>query len=494
MSSFITLTPAGDVPLSAGMDDSNTVLVEIGGQTRRMSREGIAAFLDLGLERPTDGRNYASRQAFLDDITATSYAPPDGTVVTAGFISYVRYEGATEVSDLPGWRYFVGAIRENVTFTIPADFPDIQAALDFISTCNVLSSVKITLNIATGHALTKGFTVTTDLSFVTITSTDATVTLAASFEAASVVGPAPEYGDCVVYVWGGKSPQIEFLCNLDDITISGHFCGDYGTISYAASCGFINGRIGGEVRSAHFRGRAAVFTGHWSSGLRFTDGSKFSCGNSDLSGCMTAEPNANNGALMVSRGSSGNAQQITVANSGARGVAVRRSFLAMQGATITGCSKQGLELQEGAHVVANGSTITGNTINDIYFQVGGGQVFASGATYGSSNIVANEPQFGSFLHDADEPRLKTIVFAYDYNSTVTGGVTIPFPNSFTFPSAPSGSYSLRNSTAPGNIASMKETEVTTTTTGWTLRTPSGGTESAVPLVLIATGYVTQNTL
>ena len=51
------------------------------------------------------GKSYVSRADFLAD---TDYvngvdAPPDGTVVTAGGVQYVRSAGATKITDLPGW-------------------------------------------------------------------------------------------------------------------------------------------------------------------------------------------------------------------------------------------------------------------------------------------------------------------------------------------------------------------------------------------------------
>ena len=54
------------------------------------------------------GKSYALRSDFVAD---TDYVngddvPPDGTVVTAGGLSYVRSAGATAIADLPGWVLF----------------------------------------------------------------------------------------------------------------------------------------------------------------------------------------------------------------------------------------------------------------------------------------------------------------------------------------------------------------------------------------------------
>lgn len=76
------------------------------------------------------GKNYVTRAAFLAD---TAYTPADGTVVTAGGVSYVRDASATAISDLSGWLPFgdvtpqhFGAVGDGVT----NDAEAIQAAIN----------------------------------------------------------------------------------------------------------------------------------------------------------------------------------------------------------------------------------------------------------------------------------------------------------------------------------------------------------------------------
>ena len=53
------------------------------------------------------GRQYETRAEFVAD---TDYAPDDGTVVTAGGLSYARSAGATALPGLPGWLPFGPAV------------------------------------------------------------------------------------------------------------------------------------------------------------------------------------------------------------------------------------------------------------------------------------------------------------------------------------------------------------------------------------------------
>jgi hypothetical protein len=73
-------------------------------------------------------------------------------------------------------------IGGNVTITVPTDYPTLQQAIDSIYP--QMNQSEVTINIATGHKLTSGIIVENgDYSQFTITSTDATVLLAAGWVA-----------------------------------------------------------------------------------------------------------------------------------------------------------------------------------------------------------------------------------------------------------------------------------------------------------------------
>ena len=76
--------------------------------------------------------------------------------------------------------------KQSLTFQIPTDFASLQAAVDALSPTVLGDS--ITLNIATGHKLTSGLIVANgDYTQFTITSTDATVLLAAGWVAGTAL-------------------------------------------------------------------------------------------------------------------------------------------------------------------------------------------------------------------------------------------------------------------------------------------------------------------
>lgn len=87
--------------------------------------EGAQQIVDT-INSANQGRQYTTRAEFVADDT---YAPADGTVVTAGGLQYVRSAGATAIADLPGWLpfglVFADHLAEN---TIPGT-TDMTAAI-----------------------------------------------------------------------------------------------------------------------------------------------------------------------------------------------------------------------------------------------------------------------------------------------------------------------------------------------------------------------------
>jgi hypothetical protein len=128
---------------------------------------------------------------------------------------------------------------QTLTYQIPTDFLSLQAAVDALSP-TVLGDV-ITLNIETGHKLTSGLIVENgDYTQFTITSTDATVLLAAGWVAGTALltgtnARMPNWNifvDCEgknVNVAGGDGGAINVLENSTLLLGNGAGCSNGGT-------------------------------------------------------------------------------------------------------------------------------------------------------------------------------------------------------------------------------------------------------------------------
>lgn len=77
-----------------------TIVTRAGKGEPLTHAEVDANFTNLNDDIFTRGKQYATRAAFIAD---TAYLPPNGTVVTAGEVSYVRDAAATAIPDLAGW-------------------------------------------------------------------------------------------------------------------------------------------------------------------------------------------------------------------------------------------------------------------------------------------------------------------------------------------------------------------------------------------------------
>ena len=84
------------------------------------------------------GKSYVTRAEFVSDAAYVSGVdtPPNGTIVTAGGLSYVRSAGATALPGLPGWVPFGDVTPEHfgaVGDLVADDYAALQASLDSVS-------------------------------------------------------------------------------------------------------------------------------------------------------------------------------------------------------------------------------------------------------------------------------------------------------------------------------------------------------------------------
>lgn len=96
------------------------------------------------------GRQYATRAEFVADDT---YAPDDGTVVTAGGLQYVREAGADVPSALAGWVPFGAIFAEHFGATGASDSQGWQAAFNYAESQGIpfvetnLSTIDLGVNV-----------------------------------------------------------------------------------------------------------------------------------------------------------------------------------------------------------------------------------------------------------------------------------------------------------------------------------------------------------
>jgi hypothetical protein len=243
----------------------------------------------------------------------------------------------------------------NATIRIPTDAPNLQAAIDAI---NASPNVTITLNIEAGHALTSGFRVTNrDCSFITITSTDATVavspsmTLVSNTDLSSDVPRSTLIGFLAVR---SKMPNWNILVDMAAVSCVSGYELDYesdgvvlptkGVIN-TAWAGGLNGVNCRVTSNSRLQAAQSVWTGAKNGNMAITTNSFANLQNANLSGTD------NEACLDVSRGSVVHALGANCSNGLYAGVYARRSFVSCQSLDVSNCD-QGVWASTGSFVGA----------------------------------------------------------------------------------------------------------------------------------------------
>ena len=209
-----------------------------------------------------------------------------------------------------------------LTYQIPTDFATLQAAIDALSP--TVSNDTITLNIATGHQPASGITVTDgDYSNFEITSTDAEVTLSASF------------GTVANFISGtnARIPTLACLINANSQCNIGYRA-NYNSYGYVKpNCGVKN-----------------VF----GTGLLAFGGSVVSAENTVWTGCAK---NNTTGAGITSWGSNVFASNANVSNSMYYGAqAAHGGILVIDNGTANNCFRYNLRATDAGWMSADGVT------------------------------------------------------------------------------------------------------------------------------------------
>ncbi|SFH50344.1 hypothetical protein SAMN04488020_11832 [Palleronia marisminoris] len=261
-----------------------------------------------------------------------------------------------------------------LTINVPSDYSTLQDAIDAAYRRQPGANVRHIVNIESGHEITQGFSCRNgDYSRIRITSDDAEVGLADSFVGVSGDEIAYHTGtQWVATIYNARGPEFDVLFDLGDSgaanKICGLMCGQGGDVRGLSGAGFKNGWLNGEVRAGKIHWREGVWTGAGEWGLRLTSGTMFDVAYSDISGGQLNNPGAAfKACLHISRGSFGNAQNITVKNSAANGVTIRRSYVALQDAVISNNGLYNIEIGWGATAIAYGADLSGAGEADIRF-------------------------------------------------------------------------------------------------------------------------------
>lgn len=253
-------------------------------------------------------------------------------------------------------------VAQDTQVNIPTDFPDLQAAFDFYQGAIFLNNSRVTVNIETGHALTKGLIIRGwNAGNLLLTSDDATVLLDATFSPAVADADFTGIGtnNCIIGAeHGGTTPYIDILIDANLKVGSGS-----GLLIIGGSTGLTAG--GGKgIINAEFYGFLVALSSHanlagcnfsasnW--GCRATTGSNINVALANLDGVRmtTYGGSGTTAGLDVSRGSYANFKGAggTARNCASRGIAARRSFVSAEEVDVSNAGTEGVRAENNSVV------------------------------------------------------------------------------------------------------------------------------------------------
>ncbi|MBJ2265220.1 hypothetical protein [Pseudomonas sp. MF6787] len=274
--------------------------------------------------------------------------------------SNIKFEAELDFRDSP--------ISADLTLRVPSAYPTLQSAIERAAVIRTKHQVRVYILIESGHVPASGFKVVDkDLSFVTINSEDAVVTVSPSFSHVSntdldldqVVARTDKIGFLAVR---SKMPVWNILVDFSACpTVYGHVlnAGSYGYVrsnkgvkntSHVALSAGTNIVVAGNSSIDAFH---AVASGGLISGITVTHRSNADIAEIDASGTTGI-------GLDVSRGSMVYAN-LSVVSGRPFGIDGRRSFIAAQGVTFANCSSAAIRGSIGAIIVAVDAVITGSS-------------------------------------------------------------------------------------------------------------------------------------
>lgn len=265
------------------------------------------------------------------------------------------------------------------TFTVPTAFPTLPEAMNFYSHFKATDGMVAILNIETGFVIADGFRIqNVDLSFLTITSTDATIAVSPTMNLVSntdLDNSVPRTTAIGFLAVSARMPNWSILVDMAGLVATAGYELDYQSFGQVnPTFGLININNGAgdgtNIRvssGSSFNGASGVYTGGTGVGVGVGVNARANLFNADMSGAGVT-------CLDVSRGSMVYANSANVSGP-AQGIYVRRSWVSCQLADFTGNSI-GLRVAIGARAsctdgIFDGVTTAISCVNGSFVESGG---------------------------------------------------------------------------------------------------------------------------
>jgi len=296
--------------------------------------------------------NHFSVFSQLTTAIANGYRESNGQIITIGdagaqslywLIADTAAAGVGGIAPA-GWKIAGGSISADLTVLVPSQYPTVQSALNTISSLGTFVGKTITVLIESGHNLTHGWSVkNADLRRVRIASVDPVVYTVASGFVPADSSIVPESTNAIAYYENCAAPALSCLIEgRGTAEYDGMICYRNVSLQVDPGCGVQNTRMNFEMRQG---GELSANSTLWSNSrracMRLTNGVQFSIAGATLNDGWTswAQPADSFTAanLHISRGSSGQAQEVIINGSGASCVTVRRSFVSILTAALSNC-------------------------------------------------------------------------------------------------------------------------------------------------------------
>lgn len=318
-----------------------------------------------------------------------------GTATT----DYRNGEGETDPTGNGVMELVRGEIIYGTTVLVPSYYSTLQESFDDLgSRITPGDGVVLTLNIETGHALTAGFRIDNkDLSWITITSTDATVAVSPTMTPVSTsdLDPGIPRTDRNAFVAvGSKMPRWEIVVDLTGPDIAKGYCLYTDSHGYVRPlCGVINTFDSISSSGANLQiASSCVISGYnslWSPGVvgcAITQSSMANLAYADVRNCTDT-------GIDVSRGSVAYTLEAD-ATGCVTGLYVRRSWASAQNMNFTNCSERAIWADQGSWIGANGSIMDGAAFYVLH--AAGAHVDVTGSTDTGAAITADLISSGQF--------------------------------------------------------------------------------------------------
>lgn len=278
-------------------------------------------------------------------------------------------------------RFFLrsGTASEDVNISVPDDFATLQGAVEAASLIRSRSNARKIITIATGHRLTHGLSLTNggDYSDTIITADDPAVLLDGQFQPVDS-SPVGESSSAIFYFENTVAPHLDILIDGED-NYDFDGCISLDSTVFIMPGGGVEGtRMNLEARSSRLTARDCRFSRAARGCIRLTSNSQFEINGSEANNSWSDPPPSQStasAAVHISRQSSGQAQTLTINDSGFSAITCRRSSVHIDGTTINttglsgGSTNTPIRPLGGGYISAGNTTFNGNPLTPANCQV-----------------------------------------------------------------------------------------------------------------------------